>query len=65
MPFERIAFLTILVAALALFINGRLRIDVVALLVLLALAATGVLTPAEALSGFASEPMIMLCDSES
>jgi di/tricarboxylate transporter len=60
MSFERIAFLTILIAALALFINGRLRIDVVAVLVLLALAATGVLTPAEALSGFASEPMIIV-----
>ena len=43
-----------------LFISERVRIDVAAMLTLLALAFTGILTPAEALSGFASEPAIIV-----
>lgn len=50
--------LTILLGAIALFISDRLRVDVVALLVLIALALTGLLTPAEAISGFASPAVV-------
>lgn len=60
MPDQQLIFLVILGSALALFIHGRLRVDVTALLVLLALAATGILTPAQALAGFGSEPAIIV-----
>ncbi|MFM1887215.1 MAG: hypothetical protein RL026_2372 [Pseudomonadota bacterium] len=60
MPLQQVLFLLILGGALALFIHGRLRVDVTALLVLLSLAATGILTPAQALSGFGSEPAIIV-----
>ncbi len=57
---EQGIFLTILVAALALFISEKLRVDLVAMLATLALALTGLLEPREALSGFASEPAIIV-----
>ncbi len=53
-------FLVILVGALALFIRGRPRIDVTAMLVLLSLTFTGLLQPREALAGFISEPAIIV-----
>jgi di/tricarboxylate transporter len=48
----------ILLVALALFITEALPIDLVAVLMLLALALTGILTPAEAFAGF-SDPTII------
>jgi di/tricarboxylate transporter len=57
---EQGIFLTILVAALALFISEKLRVDLVAMLAMLALALTGLLEPREGLSGFASEPAIIV-----
>jgi di/tricarboxylate transporter len=56
----QIAFFVIVVAAFALLITERLRNDVVAVLIVLALAVTGVLKPAEALAGFSSEPAIVV-----
>jgi di/tricarboxylate transporter len=50
--------LTILAAAVALFVTEKLRADLVAMLVLLALALTGLLTPEEALSGFSHSAVI-------
>lgn len=50
--------LGILAVAIALFVTDRLPVDVVALLVLLSLVATGLLTPAEGFSGFASPAVI-------
>ena len=46
---QQIVFLVILGTALALFISGRLRVDVVAMLTLLALALTGILDAKQAL----------------
>jgi di/tricarboxylate transporter len=46
--------LAILAAAIIMFITERIRVDVVALMVLVSLALTGLVTPAEALSGFAN-----------
>jgi di/tricarboxylate transporter len=46
--------LSILLAAIVMFITERVRMDVVALMVLVSLALTGLVTPEEALSGFAS-----------
>jgi di/tricarboxylate transporter len=50
----------ILAGAVLLFVSERLRLDVVALLALLALALTGILTPGEALAGFADPVVIMI-----
>jgi di/tricarboxylate transporter len=60
MSSEQGIFLLILAATLALFVSERVRIDVAAMLTLLALAFTGILTPAEALAGFSSEPAIIV-----
>ncbi len=53
-------FLLILAAALYLFVSERLRVDVTAMLALLALVIAGVLDPQQALSGFSSEPAIIV-----
>lgn len=50
----------ILVAALVLFITDRLPADLVALLVVVALGLTGVLTPQEAFSGFSRVAVITI-----
>lgn len=50
--------LVLLLIALSLFISEKLPVDVVALLVLASLLVSGVLSPAEALSGFSSEATI-------
>lgn len=50
--------LAVLILALGLFISEKLPVDVVALLVLATLLVTGVLSPAEAFSGFSSEATI-------
>jgi di/tricarboxylate transporter len=48
----------ILALAVILFITERLRVDVVALLVLGSLALTGLVTPTEALSGFSNPAVV-------
>jgi di/tricarboxylate transporter len=53
-------FLLILAGGLYLFVSERLRVDVTAMLLLLALVLTGVLDAKQALSGFASEPAIIV-----
>ncbi len=50
--------LGIIVAAVILFATEKLRVDLVALLVLLTLALTGLVSPSEAFSGFASPAVI-------
>ena len=57
---QQILFLIILTGALVLFISGKLRVDVTAMLTLMALTLTGVLDGKEALSGFSSEPAIIV-----
>ena len=52
--------LSILVITVSLFIWGRVRADIVALTALAALLVLGILTPAEALSGFSSPIVIMM-----
>ena len=54
--------LIILLLAVALFITEALPIDLVAVLMLLALALTRIITPAEALSGF-SDPSVITITS--
>ena len=50
--------LSIIVGALVLFGTEKLRVDVVAMLVLLAVALTGLIPPAEAFSGFSNSAVI-------
>lgn len=58
MTIEIIIVLGILAVSVLLFITEWVRIDVVALLVLGALAVTGLVTPADALSGFSSPAVV-------
>lgn len=60
MTVQQILYFAVLVAAFALLVTERLRNDVVAVLIVLALAGTGLLSAREALSGFASEPAIVV-----
>lgn len=50
----------VVAAALVLIVSNRLRPDVVALLVLLALGFTGLVTPQETLAGFSSSAVITI-----
>ncbi len=50
----------ILIGAIALFLTGRLRADIVALLVVVALGVTGVLTAQEAFSGLSRSAVVTI-----
>ena len=60
MSSDIIIVLSILVIVATLLILDRLRIDIVALICMLALAWTGILKPLEELSGFASNAVITM-----
>ena len=57
---EQITYFVILILAFGVLLTERLRNDVVAVLIILALYTTGVLKSSEALSGFSSEPAIVV-----
>lgn len=57
---DAIITLVILTAAIVLFLSNRIRADVVALLVLVGLGATGVLTPQETFSGFGRSAVVTI-----
>ena len=58
MTLEIIIVMVILASAIILFVTEWVRMDVVALLVLGSLALTGLVTPAEALSGFSNPAVV-------
>ncbi|MEX2528186.1 MAG: SLC13 family permease [Gemmatimonadota bacterium] len=60
MSWDVILVLGILLVTVGLFVSDLLRLDVVALLALLALSLTGLLTPGEALAGFSDPVVIMI-----
>ena len=60
MTTENFLVLGILAVAILLFISERLRVDVVAMIVLVALVLTGLVTVEEAFSGFASPAVIVV-----
>lgn len=60
LPTPQLVFFAILVVALVLLLTEKLRNDVVALLVVVALVLTGLLAPEQALSGFGSEPAVVV-----
>ncbi len=58
MTFQIAAVSAVLVGCVILFVSGRFRVDVIALVVLAVLAITGLVTPREALSGFSSPAVV-------
>ena len=60
MDWQPLGFLVVLTLALWLFATEKLRVDVTAMLVLLILVVTGLLDADQALSGFSSEPAIIV-----
>lgn len=50
----------LLVATVALFISDRVRLDLVALLVIVVLAVSGILTPREAVAGFGDTVVVLI-----
>ena len=57
---QQVFFLLILTAAIVLFITEWIRSDLVAVMVVVALYVTRVLDPRDALSGFSSEPAVVV-----
>jgi di/tricarboxylate transporter len=56
-----VTVLCVLGLTVALLVTERLRVDFVAVLVLLTLALTGLVSPSEAVSGFSSPAVVTLC----
>ncbi len=57
---ELIWVLCVVAGALVLFATEKIRMDLVALLALLALALPGIITPAQAIAGFADQSVIII-----
>ncbi len=57
---NQLILLLILAAAVVLLFTEWIRLDLTAILIVLTLSLTGVLAPEDALSGFSSEPAILL-----
>ncbi len=60
MSFSITIVLVILIVAIVLFVTETLRVDLVAVLVMLALAITGILSGEEAIAGFSNEAVITI-----
>lgn len=56
---DMVLVFALLLATIGLFVSDRLRMDVVAVMLILALMLTGLLSPAEALAGF-GDPLVIL-----
>ena len=63
MTFPQMTAFAIVAAMMALFVWGRLRYDLVAMLALLAAIATGVVSPKEAFSGFSDDIVIIVASA--
>jgi di/tricarboxylate transporter len=59
MSWEILFVFGLVIGAIALFFSGRVRLDLTAAAVIVALAVSGVLTPAEAVAGFGN-PLVLL-----
>lgn len=57
---NQLILFAILIGAIVLLFTEWIRIDLTAILIILALSLFGILEPEEALSGFSSEPAILL-----
>ncbi|MBK9052716.1 MAG: SLC13 family permease [Chloroflexi bacterium] len=56
----QLLLLLILIGVFALLLSERIRIDLTALIIIILLTISGILTPEEAVSGFSSEPAIVV-----
>lgn len=54
------ATLLILAVSVVFFVNGKIRSDLVAVLTVLTLMLTGILTPSEAMAGFSNSVVVMM-----
>ncbi|GAA0796314.1 SLC13 family permease [Marinobacterium sediminicola] len=59
MTADMLIVFTLLGGAIALFLSDRIRMDLVALMLVVSLALSGIITPAEAVSGF-GEPVVVM-----
>src|SRR5690606_28856338 len=57
---ETVFVFAVVGVTILLFLSGRMRLDLVALMALMALAVSGVITPAEAIGGFSDQAVIMI-----
>ncbi|RAU17436.1 sodium:solute symporter [Nitrincola tibetensis] len=60
MTADMIFVFTLLGATIALFLSNKIRMDTIALLVVIVLALSGIITPSEAVSGFGNSVVIMI-----
>ncbi|KAA0874285.1 SLC13 family permease [Nitrincola tapanii] len=60
MTFEMLFVFGLLAVTIALFISDRLRMDLVALMVVAVLAVSGIISPTQAVSGFGDPVIIMI-----
>lgn len=62
MPFapDQLLLVVIIIAALGLIVSNRFRVDLVAMLVLITLALTGMVSPQDAVSGFSRSAVIVI-----
>lgn len=60
MDIQQITFLVITAISVVLFMTEWVRVDVVGVMIILALAITGLIDTAAALSGFSSEPAVIV-----
>ncbi len=60
MSWEMLFTFFVLFAAVILFVTDKLRLDLVAIMVMLALGFSGILTPAEMVGGFGSSVVILI-----
>ncbi len=60
LPHDQVLFMLLMFVAMFLFITEIFRVDVVAVLIILALSISGLIDPKEAFSGFSSEPAIIV-----
>ncbi|MHA1517700.1 MAG: SLC13 family permease, partial [Alphaproteobacteria bacterium] len=63
MTLDQVLAFAIVIAMMALFIWGRLRYDMVALLSLLAAIAAGIVPPEKAFSGFSDDIVIIVASA--
>ncbi|RTE65797.1 SLC13 family permease [Amphritea opalescens] len=60
MNIDTIVVFTLLLVTIALFIWDRIRMDLVAMMVVVVLALSGIITPAETVSGFGQSLVVMI-----
>ena len=58
--YDQLIFIAIMVTSIILFVTEYFRVDVIAVLIIIALSITGLIGVKEAFSGFSSEPAIIV-----